>query len=71
MFISFSNQAFFEHVMAIIYSPQKDLSIIIMQDPIKDHLTFVLRGFVIKRQIPNLTIDLSFDHNSCILSLNE
>ncbi len=26
---------------------------------------------MVKNQIPNLTIDLSYDHNSCISSINE
>jgi hypothetical protein len=71
MFIYFLNQAFFEHVMTIIYSPQKNLSIGVLQDPIKHHLTPNLRGFMIKSQIFNLTPSPYFDHNSCISSLNE
>jgi hypothetical protein len=39
--------------------------------PIGDHLTPILRGFLVRNQIPNLTLGPSFDHNSCILSLNE
>jgi hypothetical protein len=39
--------------------------------PIKDDLTFALRGFVVESQIFNLIPDLSFDQNSCVSSLNE
>jgi hypothetical protein len=52
MFISFSNQACFEHVKAIMHSPQKDISNDLLHVPIKDHLTLALKGFVIKNQIP-------------------
>jgi len=38
---------------------------------IRDHLMPTLRGFMVRNQIPNLTLGSSFDHNSCILSLNE
>jgi len=38
---------------------------------IGSHLTPSLRGFVVGNQIPNLTPNPSFDHNSCILSINE
>jgi len=34
-------------------------------------LTDVLKGFIVGNQIPNLIPDPSFDHNSCILNLNE
>jgi hypothetical protein len=39
--------------------------------PIKDHLTLVLRGFLVRIQIPNLIPNLFLDHSSCILCLNE
>jgi hypothetical protein len=66
MFISSSNQAYLEHVRVIYYNPQKDLSSIVLHNPIKDHLTPALRGFVVGNQILNLTPNPSFDHNSCI-----
>jgi hypothetical protein len=71
MFISSSNQTCLEHKRAIAYSPQKDFSNGVLHAPIKDHLTFALRGFVVKSQIPNLTSGPSFDHTSCISSLND
>ncbi len=70
-FIFFSNQTCFEHVMAITYSLQKNISNNLLHALIRDHLTPTLKGFVVKNQIPNLTPDPSFDHNSCISSLNE
>jgi hypothetical protein len=39
--------------------------------PNQNYLTLILRGFVVGSQIPNLTPNPSFDHNSCILCLNE
>jgi hypothetical protein len=60
-----------EHTRAIFYSPQKDLSNGVLQAPIRDHLTPSLRGFVVGSQIPNFTLDPSFDHKLCILVLNE
>jgi hypothetical protein len=71
MFTFFSNQTCLEHKREITYSPQKDISNGVFSTPIGDHLTFILRGFVVASQIPNLTLDLSFDHNSCISSLND
>jgi len=71
MFISFSIQTCFEYVKAMTYSSQKDLSNGLLHAPIKDHSTFALRGFVFESQIPNLTPGPSFDHNTCILGLNE
>ncbi len=71
MSISFSNQICLEHVRALSYSPQKNIFKGVSHAPIRDHLTFILRGFVIRSQIFNLTPALSFDHNSCILGLNE
>jgi hypothetical protein len=58
MFISFSNQTCLEHVIALSYSPQKDISNGVLHTPIKNHLTPALKGFVVKNQIPNLTPDL-------------
>jgi hypothetical protein len=60
-----------EHRRAITYSLQKYLSNGVLFAPIGDHLTLTLKGFVIGSQIPNLTPDPSFDHNSCISSLND
>ncbi len=57
--------------MKIAYSPKKDLSNGVLHAPIRVHLTPALKRFVVKSQIPNLTISLSFDYNSCILGLNE
>jgi hypothetical protein len=71
MFISSSNQTCLEHVMVIFYSPQKDLFNSVLHSPIKDDLTSILRGFMVMSQIGNLTLDLSFDQNSCILGQNE
>jgi hypothetical protein len=50
---------------------QKDLSKGVLHAPIIDHLTLALKGFVVGNQIINLTPNPSFDHNSCILYLNE
>jgi hypothetical protein len=61
----------FKTCMENILFFQKDLSNTILHPPIEDHLTFALRGFVVRNQIPNLTFDPSFDHNSCISYLNE
>jgi hypothetical protein len=70
-FISSSNQTYLEYAREIFYSPQKDLSNDVLHASIKDHLTPILRGFIIGSQIHNLTSKLSFDHNSCISGLNE
>jgi hypothetical protein len=66
MLISSPNQTCLEHAKAISYIPQKDLSNGVFDPPIKDHLTPTLRGLVVGSQIPNLTPNPSFDHNSCI-----
>jgi hypothetical protein len=58
-------------VRATSYNPQKDLSNGASHTLIEDHLTPTLRGFVVRSQIPNLILDPSFDHNSCISGLNE
>jgi hypothetical protein len=47
MFISSSNDAFFEHATAISYILQKYLSNGVLHALIKDDLTFALRGFVV------------------------
>ncbi len=70
-FISSFNQVFLDHVKELYYSPQKDLSNSVLHVPIKNHLSLALRGFVVGNQIFNLAPDLSFDHNSCILGINE
>jgi hypothetical protein len=70
-FIFFSNQIYLEYAREISYNPQKDLYNGALHAPIEDHLTPILRGFVVGSQIHNLTPKLSFDHNSCILGLNE
>jgi hypothetical protein len=62
---------FLEHRTTITYSFQKYLSNGVLFAPIGNHLTPTLRGFVIGSQILNLTPDPSFDHNSCISSLND
>jgi hypothetical protein len=59
-----------EYARKISYSFQNDLSKNVLHTPIKDHLTSILKGFV-RNQIHNLTSELSFDHNSSILGLNE
>jgi hypothetical protein len=71
MFISFSSQSCLEHVKELSYIPKKIISKGVSHALIRDYLTLALRGFVIGSQILNLTPTLSFDHNSCILSLNE
>jgi hypothetical protein len=50
----------------ISYNSQKDLSNGVLHAPIGDDLTFFLKGFVVKSQVPNLTPNPSFDHNLCI-----
>ncbi len=55
----------------IFYIPQNDFSNGVLHALIRDHLTPTLKGFVLESQIPNLTPNHSFDHNSCILGLNE
>jgi hypothetical protein len=47
MFISSSNDAFFEHAKVISYIPQKYLSNGVFHALIKDDLTCALRGFVV------------------------
>ncbi len=62
---------FFGNAKEIFYSPQKDLSNGVMHAPIKAHLTFTFKGFVVESIVFNLTPTLSFDHNSCKSGLNE
>jgi hypothetical protein len=69
--MSSSNQAFLGHPRGIFYRPQKYLSNNVLHILIRDHLTPALTRFVVGNQIPNLIFDPSFDHNSCISSLNE
>jgi hypothetical protein len=71
MFISSSNQVYYEHIGVVTYSPQNDLSNGVLHVPIGDDLTPTLRGFVVESQIPNLTLDFSFDCNSCISGVIE
>jgi hypothetical protein len=71
MLIYPSKQVCLEHTRTIFYIPKKDLSNGVLHAPIKYHFTLILRGFVVRSQIGNLTPNLSFDHNSCILGLNE
>ncbi len=42
-----------------------------MHVPIEVHLAPILKRFVVNSQIPNLNPNTSFDHNLCILNLNE
>jgi len=55
----------------ISYSIQRDISNDVLHAPIIDHWAPTIQGFVVGSQIPNLTPNPSFDHNSCILGLNE
>jgi hypothetical protein len=69
--ISSSKQICLEHVKEIFYILQNDLSNGVLHALIRYHLTHVLKGFVVESQIHNLTPNHYFDHNSCILGLNE
>jgi hypothetical protein len=60
-----------DHVRALYYGFQNDLSNGVSHAPIEDHLTVTLGGFVVKSQIPNLIPNIFFYHNSCIWSMNE
>ncbi len=53
-----------EHLKKTCHSLQKDLFNSVLHAPIIDHLTLILRGFVVGSQILNLTANPSFDHNS-------
>jgi len=66
MFISSSNQVHYEHIKVVTFSPQKDIFNGVLHIPIGDDLTPTLKGFVVRSQIPNLTLDFSFDCNSYI-----
>ncbi len=67
---NWESRNYFEHVRAMIYSLQKDLFNSVFHSPIGNDLTLDLRGFVVGTQIRNLIPNLSFDHNSCISSVN-
>ncbi len=67
----YKKKVFLECTRVISYNPQNYLSNGVLQAQIKDHLTPFLRGFVVESQIFNLTPNPSFDHNLCILGLNE
>jgi hypothetical protein len=67
----FFKSSVLEHAKAISYSFQKKKFNGVLHTQIEDHLTLVLKGFVVGSQIPNLTLGPSFDYNSCILSLNK
>jgi hypothetical protein len=69
--ISLSKQACLDCTRKISYNVQKDLFNGVLHAPIKYHLIPSLRGFVVGSQIFNLILDPSFDHNLCILGLNE
>jgi hypothetical protein len=71
VFISSSKQTCLEHVRAIFYFPQNDLSNGVLHALIKDHLTPALKGFVVESQNFNLTLNYIFNHNPCILGINE
>ncbi len=62
---------YLEHAMEISYNSEKNLSNSVSYASIRDHLIHTIKGFRVKNQIPNLTLGLSCDHNSCILGLNE
>jgi hypothetical protein len=66
VFISSSKQMRLEHVRAIFYIPQNDISNGVLHALIRTHLTLALKGFVVKSQILNLIPNHSFDHSSCI-----
>ncbi len=70
-FISYSKQTSLEHARGIFYNPQKFPSNGVLHASIGDHLILSLKGFLVGSQIFNLIINFSFDHNSCILHLNE
>jgi hypothetical protein len=63
----FPKSSLFGTCKEISYSLQNHLSNGVLHAPIGDDLTLVLKGLMIESQIG---IDLSFDHNSCILGLN-
>ncbi len=57
---------FWEHASKISHNSQKDLSNDVLHAPVEDDLTLVLRGFVFRNQVLNLTPNLFLDHNLCI-----
>jgi hypothetical protein len=70
MFISSSNQSFLEQGQYFI--PLKRSFQWCMARPNQSSFgPLLLRGFMVKSQIPNLTRNPSLDHNSCILGLNK
>ncbi len=71
LIIYISNQACLEHAKEISYSSQKDISNGVWHTLIKAYLTPALKGFVVGSEIFNLSLDLSFDYNSCISNVNE
>jgi hypothetical protein len=53
----FFKSNFLKHTRKKSYNLQKYLSNSVLHAPIKNHLTFVLKGFVVESQIFNLTSD--------------
>jgi hypothetical protein len=49
----------------------KNLSNSVKHAPIRPHLTFAWKGFMVGSQIENLTPALFLNHNSCKSSLND
>jgi hypothetical protein len=68
-FIS-SSFFFWEHASKISHNSQKDISNGVLHAPIEDDFIIVLRGFVVRSQVPNLTPNPFIDHNLCISGLN-
>jgi hypothetical protein len=69
--IFFKSSFILNHARALYDSLQKDISNGVSHVLIRNHLTLILKGFVVESQILNLVPDPSFDHNSCILGLSE
>jgi len=61
---------FWEHASKISHNSQKDISNGVLHAPIEDDFIIVLRGFVVRSQVSNLTPNPFIDHNLCILGLN-
>jgi hypothetical protein len=59
-FISYFQKKKLDHVRAISYNPQKDISKGVLHTLIKYHLTLALRGFMIEGQIFNLIFEPFF-----------
>jgi hypothetical protein len=68
LLIYIPNQACLEHVREISYSFQIDISNGVWHAPMRAYLALALKGFVVGNEIFNLTLDPSFDYNSCISS---